>query len=247
MSCTGLWGLLCHSGVLGSSGGCVGAAGSPWPPLGAPGLSCQVSPSFVTTFFSSKAAEVLRKEECHNGADVVGLVLGHSLHAHVTSRGHGGLLSGEGGRAERSPAWPLCPRKDPRTATPFPPAKAASARACDDFDAISKPPSSPSWEQWHSRPLPHCCAPFSKPARPSPSVLSKMSQAISSFSQAKELGQGHEARARGQALQGPAPWEGPPPSGCPGGLGGGDGEERGLSRSPDTQRGWRPYNSGKRP
>lgn len=79
MSCSGLRGLLCHSGVLGSSGGCVGAAASPWPPLGAPGLSCQVSPSFVTTFFSSKAAEVLRKEECHNGADVVGLVLGHSL------------------------------------------------------------------------------------------------------------------------------------------------------------------------
>lgn len=102
MSCSGLRGPLCHSGVLGSSGGCVGAAGSPWPPLGAPGLSCQVSPSFVTTFSSSKAAEVLRKEECHNGADVVGLVLGHSLHAHVTSRGQrqAPLWGGEWGREE---------------------------------------------------------------------------------------------------------------------------------------------------
>lgn len=127
----------------------------------------------------------------------------------------------------------------PRTTTLFPPTKAASARTSDDFNEILKTLSFPSWERWHSRPLPPTAVPLSpSPPRPSPPVLSKMSQAILSFSQAKELGQGYQTGARSQALQGPALWEGPPPSGCPGGLGGGDGEERGLSRSADTQRGW---------
>lgn len=93
MSCLGLLGLLCHSGVLGSADCWLGAVGSPWPPLGTPGLSCQVSASLVTTFFSSKTGKALRKNECPYGAGVVELVLAHPLHTDVISCGHSGLLS----------------------------------------------------------------------------------------------------------------------------------------------------------
>lgn len=60
---SGFLGLPCCSGLLGSAGLWVGAAGSPWSSCWAPGLPCQASPTLVTTFSSSKSAKVLRENK----------------------------------------------------------------------------------------------------------------------------------------------------------------------------------------
>lgn len=137
-SCLGLLGLLCHSGVLGSAGCWVGAAGSPWPPLGAPGLSFQVSPSLVTAFFS-KPVKALRKNECPYGAGAVELVLAHSLHADVISCGHSGLLSWRAGQrgAQHRPhvgEQSASSSGGPQHRYSLPLTKAASPSTPDDFN-----------------------------------------------------------------------------------------------------------------
>ena len=124
-SCSGLLGLPCGSGVLGTAGCWEGAAGSPWPPLRAAGFSCQVSPTLAATFFSSEPAKVLRKSKHPYGANALGPVLLYPLPADVTSSGYSGLLFQKMGkrRPQHGPHHmeSLCPLwNDPSTTAPPP-------------------------------------------------------------------------------------------------------------------------------
>lgn len=75
----GLPGPLCPSGVFRSAGCWAVAAGSPWPPLRALGLSGQASATWAVPFFSSKPAKKLRENELPYG-----VLRGQSLLSHCT-------------------------------------------------------------------------------------------------------------------------------------------------------------------